>query len=69
MLGLGRNLVQPVRLVVSFRLHYFSAPSDHFYQKNYLKFSLEFPAGHMQLYFDTLPDCVFSAGSTNRADL
>jgi hypothetical protein len=33
---------------VGLLLHYFSAQSGHFLQKNYLKISLQFPAGYME---------------------
>jgi hypothetical protein len=49
LLGLRRNLAQKYIVSVSFLWHYFSAPPKHFWQKNYLKFSLQFPARDTQL--------------------
>jgi hypothetical protein len=49
LLELRRNLVQYENVSVSFPLHYFSAHPSTFSEKNYLKMSLQFPAGHMQL--------------------
>jgi hypothetical protein len=39
-LGLGSTIQGQVRLLLSFHSHTFN-------EKNYLKFSLQFPAGHM----------------------
>jgi hypothetical protein len=46
---IATKLVQDGGVSASFRVHYFSAPSEHFLPKNYLKFSLQFPAAHMEL--------------------
>jgi hypothetical protein len=44
--------MQDVSLGLSFYLHYFLALSKHFLPKeNYIKFSLQFLAGHMEPIF------------------
>jgi hypothetical protein len=40
-------LIQQSGVSFRFHSHYFSAPSEHFLQKNFLKISLQFPAGDM----------------------
>jgi hypothetical protein len=49
LLGTRSTIQSSVSLLLSFRLHYFLAPFELFCEKNYLKFSLQFPAGHMEL--------------------
>jgi hypothetical protein len=41
-----------VSLLLRCRLHYFWTPSELFCEKNYLKFSLQFPAAHMGQLLD-----------------
>jgi hypothetical protein len=48
-LGLGSSTKESVSVLLSFHFHYFSAPSEQSLQKNYLKISLQFPAGDIQL--------------------